>query len=201
MTAALVALISAPVSALLGLLGGVYLTRKRDANQARAAILSIVLEMSLLEDVFAQAIEHSHRLRDEISREAWEEHSGILVNWLPWHLVTALHVHQQQFATVKEIYRRLTTSLTSGPALDDMYATLWCFVYWSRFLREQIQAAVARLDHSIMPRRPNGASPSKQEEEKLARLLERLNSEALSYVRSKGIEPKTYVPIGVTTIH
>ena len=186
--------------AVLGFFGAFYLQRRRDRDEARAQILSIVLEMSLLEDTLTQAIERHHRLREEMRRDTWDRYNMTLVNWLPWHLVTALHRHNLQFDTVRSAYRTLSTSLTEGAELDDMLSSLWCFFYWSRFLREMIQASVRRFERGFFPKMPSDARPSKREEEKLVRLIQRLEQEALAFIRSKGIEPKTFIPVSVTSI-
>ncbi|MGA2285516.1 MAG: hypothetical protein ABSG55_04525 [Dehalococcoidia bacterium] len=196
----IVALISGLVGAAFGFVGALYLQRRRDADEARAQILSILLEMSLLEDAIAQGIERGHRLRETLRRDMWDRYRTALINWVPWHLVSALQAHDQQFDTVRLAYHTLSTTYAEGASLDDMYTLLWCFVSWSQTLRQEVQASVRKLERTILPMRPKGATPSATEEQKLVRLVELLNRQALAFVRSKGIEPKTHITVGITSI-
>ena len=190
----------AVVGSVVGFLGALYIERRREATAARAEILAIVLEMGLLEDALTQAIEQGIQLREDLRRDMWDRYSTRLVNWVPWHLVSALHLHQQLFSTVREHYRTLATSFTEGQKLADMHTLLWTFVYQSQSLRTELQKSVKALEKSLWPKTPPGASPSKKEEQALVRLAADLNEGALRFVRSKGLDPQTEVPIRMTSI-
>jgi len=194
MTEAFIGLVSGLVGAGVGFFGAFYLERRRETMRARAQILAVLLEMNLLEDTITQAIEQSIRLRHKLRCEAWRSHGTDLANWLPWHLMRALHLHYHLFDNARELYRRLATSLTTGRDLEDMHVTLWTFVYWSQSLRARIVDVVANLQKSFWLRAIGKPSAGKKDQELFESLVTQIQGEAFQFVRSKGLEPRPIHP-------
>jgi len=189
-----IGLVSGLVGVGLGFFGAFCLERRRETRQARAQILAVLLEMNLLEDTITQAIEQHIRVRDELRCEAWHSYGTDLANWLPWHLTRALHLHYHLFDNARELYRRLGTHLTTGKDLEDMYVTLWTFVYWSQSLSTRIVDVVANLENSLWLMAIGKPAAGKEDQKLFESLVTQVQDEAFQFVRSKGLEPRPIHP-------
>lgn len=187
------------LGAVIGFVGALYLEARRDAVRRRAEVMTLVLEMALLESTLEAAIRERMRLREALRRDAWEKFHPDLVNWLPWHLVKLLHLHHDLFDTVREQYHCVATRGVTEEELKSVSATFWAYIYRSEKLRGLVLDALRNTQTSLWFRLLRIPGATKEDQDAFDKLQKDLDRGAIGFVRSKGLEPEPPRPLADNT--
>lgn len=183
------------LGSILGFLGALYLENRRDAMRRRAEVLTVMLEMAELESTLEAALEDRMRLRETLQRDAWERFHPDLVNWLPLHLVKLLHLHQDNFETVRASYQVLAGHQVSEEARKGIAVTFWAHIYRSERLREWVKEALTSAQRTLWFKLFGVATAAKEDAEAFGKLYKELEARTIEFIRSKGLEPGRARPL------
>ena len=198
MTEVILGFAGALLAATLGFLGAIYVERRREWLARRAKVNPMLLEMALLEGTLQEAIETGRRMRELLRRDAWDAFQTDLVNWLPLHLVKALHLQENEFDTICKAYTRLASPAgVLAAERDAIFVTFWVYVYKSQRLRELIQAAERKARSTLLSRLLRIPRAAKEEQSAFRELVKQLDSGVVDFLRSKGYDPGSLQPFAI----
>jgi hypothetical protein len=183
------------LGAAAGFAGALYLEKRSDVGQRRAEVMTLLMEMALLDSTLEAAVDSGMRLREALRRDPWERFHSDLVKWLPWHLVQLLHLHRDLFKTVRALYDRAATQGVGAEELDDVSATFWAYIYRSERLRGLLLEALESSQGSPSFRLLGIPAQTREDQDTFRKLEEELDAGAIEFVRSKGIEPRPPRPL------
>ena len=131
----------------LAFFGQWLLERQRAGRFERTVVSSIMLEMALTGASLKAAVLMKQRWRKMLRKDIWDRYGAEIVNFLPQHLVKALHVvYVDGFDSVQEAYEKGTQGLIS----KETGATLLSWAYQTDRLLQLIQER-RRLDSGLRP--------------------------------------------------
>jgi hypothetical protein len=148
--------------------------------------MSVLFELSALGVALETAVEERSIRRSQLERPWWDRHGPDLVNYLPAHMVKALHVLHDDFDTLRFAYSLLMADVDQ----DTWKGIASTFVGWDarvRVVTERINEYNRRLCRLGWP----GWVPWAQSDvDRFLELARSMDDSAAKAVRNKGLDPQ-----------
>jgi hypothetical protein len=170
----------------LGFAGQWLLERWRYNRARRIAVTAVVFEISLLAETVERAAKGGERTQESLRTEWWHRHGPELGNYLPGHLVKALHVLYYEVDRLQHWYSKFTKRELVPTELNQMAAM---FLGWAY----QVESVVKYIDEHNRRRRrlsmPLVGKRSRPEEEgeQATQFMNEVYRQAVERLRAEGL--------------
>jgi len=187
MESGIFALLGAVVGAAVGFGGTWLLERQRWDRARRIAVTAVVFDFASLAEAAERAARDGERSRDSLRAEWWEKHGAELVDYLPRHLVKALHVLYYGLDRLQHWYSRFTQGQLVPAEYKQMAAI---FLHWSY----QVESVVKHIDEHNRRRWrlsiPLGGKRPRPEGEgqRATQFMDGVHRQAVERLRAEGFE-------------
>jgi hypothetical protein len=182
------ALAGAIVGGVIGLSSGLLLEHHRWEQARRVAVKSVLLEVSFLAKTLESAAKERVRTRESLQRGWWDRLGPDLVNYLPVHLVNALHWLYYDLDRVQHFYSDFVRQGDAKGIKEEEWpqvaATFLGWAYQAQYVAGRIN------EYSIRRRRVRlpilgGRSPE-EEEQQYIQLMNAAYQQAIEKLRAEG---------------
>lgn len=188
MESGIFALLGAIVGAAIGFAGGWLMERHRWEQARRLAVMAVLLEVSFLGETLESAAKEGARTRESLQSEWWNRHGPDLVNYLPGHLVKALHLLYYDLDRQRHWYSDFTRQGDAKDSSEEQWkqvqATFLGWAYQAQYVADQVKEYNIRRRRLRMPL--IGRQSPKEEGRKSMQFIKDMHRQAIERLRAEG---------------
>lgn len=188
MESGLLALFGAIVGAAIGFGGGWLLEHHRRDQARQVAVMAVLLEVSFLADTLESAAREGVRTRESLQRDWWNRHGPDLVNYLPGHLVKALHVLYYDLDRLQHWYGGFVRQGDAKGIKEEQWkqaqAMFLGWAYQAQYVADQINEYNIRRRRLRMPL--IGGQGPKEEGQKSMQFMKDMHQQAIERLWAEG---------------